>query len=150
MQDDLDLWCNIVRECSEELLGQPEHDGSSGQQLDYECWPFYRAMQRARHTGQLRAYVLGVALHALGLNPAVMTAIVIDDMAFDDLFRDLVAVTAEGRAVTSLDTIQSVHGLPFTEATVQRFLDHEPLGGTSAACLALAWRHRERLCEGGE
>jgi len=40
MQADLDLWRNMVREYSEELLGQPEHDGSSGQQLDYECWPF--------------------------------------------------------------------------------------------------------------
>lgn len=28
MQDDLDLWRNIVREYSEELLGEPEHDGS--------------------------------------------------------------------------------------------------------------------------
>jgi Helix-turn-helix domain len=54
MQDDLDLWRNIVREYSEELLGEPEHDGSSGRPLDYECWPFYRAMRRARESGQLR------------------------------------------------------------------------------------------------
>lgn len=53
MQDDLDLWRNIVREYSEELLGEPEHDGSRGQPLDYECWPFYRAMQRAREAGHL-------------------------------------------------------------------------------------------------
>jgi hypothetical protein len=79
MLDDLDLWRNIVREYSEELLGQPEHDGSSGQPVDYECWPFYRAMHRARESGRLRAYVLGVVLHALGLNPAIMTAVVIDD-----------------------------------------------------------------------
>ena len=26
---------------------------------------------------------------------------------------------------------------------MRRFLDREPLGGTSAACLALAWRYRE-------
>ncbi|MGQ0776599.1 MAG: helix-turn-helix domain-containing protein, partial [Pseudonocardiales bacterium] len=145
MQDDLDLWCNIVREYSEELLGQPEHDGSSGQPLDYECWPFYRAMQRARESGHLRAYALGVVLHALGLNPAVMTAVVIDDVVFDELFRDLVTVNTEGQVVNSLDNTHSVLGLPFTEATVQRFLDHEPLGGTSAACLALAWQHRESL-----
>ena len=149
MQDDLDLWRNIVREYSEELLGQPEHDGSSGQPLDYECWPFYHAMQRAREAGQLRPYVLGVVLHALGLNPAIITAVVIDDVVFDDLFRELVTVTAEGQVVTSLDHNQSLHGLPFTEATVRRFLEHEPLGGTSAACLALAWRHRGRLCLDG-
>lgn len=147
LQDDLDLWRNMVREYSEELLGEPEHDGSSGQPLDYECWPFYRAMQRARAAGQLRAHVLGVVLHALGLNPAIMTAVVIDDVVLDDLFREQVTVNAEGRVVTSLDGDQSVYGLPFTEATVRRFLDREPLGGTSAACLALAWRYRENLVQ---
>ncbi|MGI9064337.1 MAG: helix-turn-helix domain-containing protein [Pseudonocardiaceae bacterium] len=145
MTADLDLWRNIVREYSEELLGQPEHDGSSGQPLDYECWPFYRAMQHARESGLIRAYVLGVVLHALGLNPAIMTTVIIDDVVFDDLFRDRVTVTAEGQVVASLDDDQSVYGLSFTEATVQRFLDHEPLGGTSTACLALAWRYRESL-----
>lgn len=117
---DLDLWCNIVREYSEELLGQPEHDGSSGQPLDYDCWPFYRATRRARELGQLRAYVLGVVLHALGLNAAILTAVVIDDVVFDDIFRDLVNANA----------------------------DYEPLGGTSAACLALALRHRTCLLSG--
>jgi len=145
MLDDLDLWRNIVREYSEELLGEPEHDGSSGQPLDYECWPFYRAMQRARESGQLRAYVLGVVLHALGLNPAIMTTVVIDDVVFDDLFRERPTVNAEGHVVTCLGNEQSVHGLPFAEATVRQFLDREPLGGTSAACLALAWRYRESL-----
>ncbi|MGH3974992.1 MAG: helix-turn-helix domain-containing protein [Pseudonocardiaceae bacterium] len=145
MQDDLDLWRNIVREYSEELLGEPEHDGSSGQPLDYECWPFYRAMQRARESGQLRAYALGVVVHALSLNVAIMTAVVIDDVVFDDLFRELVTVNAEGQVVTSFSDDQSVYGLPFTEATIQQLLVREPLGGTSAACLALAWRYRESL-----
>jgi len=142
---DLDLWRNIVREYSEELLGQPEHDGSSGRPLDYECWPFYRAMLRARESGQVRAYMLGVVLHALSLNPAIITAVVIDDVVFDDLFRDLVTVNAEGQVITSLDNNQSVRGLSFTEMTVQWFLHNEPLGGMSAACMALAWRHRESL-----
>jgi transcriptional regulator with XRE-family HTH domain len=147
MLTDLDLWRNVVREYSEELLGQPEHDGSSGRPLDYECWPFYHAMQRARESGQLRGYVLGIVLHALSLNPSIVTAVIIDDTAFDDLFRDLVVVNAEGRIVTSLDNNQTVHGLPFTEEIVQQFLDREPLGGTSAACLALAWRFRENLVQ---
>lgn len=145
MPADLDIWRNMVREYSEELLGQPEHDGSSGQALDYECWPFYRAMRRARESGQVRAYVLGVVLHALSLNPAIVTAVVIDDVVFDDLFRDLVTVNAEGQVISSLDNHQSMRGLPFTETTVKRFLNNEPLGGMSAACLALAWRHRQSL-----
>ncbi|MCA1703030.1 MAG: XRE family transcriptional regulator, partial [Actinobacteria bacterium] len=142
---DLDLWRNIVREYSEELLDQPEHDGSSGKPLDYECWPFYRAMQRARESGQVRACVLGVVLNALGLTPAVITAVVIDDVVFDDLFRDLVTVNAEGQVITSLDNSQSAQGLPFTETTVQRLLNSEPFSPSSAAGLALAWRHRQSL-----
>lgn len=144
---DLDLWRNIVREYSEELLGQPEHDGSSGRPLDYECWPFYRAMQRARESGQVRAYALGVVLNALGLTPTITTAVVIDDVVFDDLFRDLVTVNAEGQVIASLDNHQSARGLPFTEKTVQRFLNNEPFSPSSAACLALAWRHRQSLMD---
>ncbi|MGH3924544.1 MAG: helix-turn-helix domain-containing protein, partial [Pseudonocardiaceae bacterium] len=145
MLTDLDLWRNMVREYSEELLGQPEHDGSSGKPLDYECWPFYRAMQRARRSGQVRAYVLGVVLNALGLTPAIVTTVVIDDVVFDDLFRDLVTVNAEGQVVASLDSNQCARGLPFTETTVHRFLNNEPFSPSSAACLALAWRHRQDL-----
>ena len=104
-------------------------------------------MQRAREAGHLRAYVLGVVLHALSLNVAIMTTVVVDDVVFDDLFRELVTVNAEGRVVTSLGDDQPVHGLPFTEATVRQFLDREPLGGTSAACLALAWRYRGGLVQ---
>jgi hypothetical protein len=145
METDLDLWRNMVREYSEELLGQPEHDGSSGQALDYECWPFYRDMQRAREAGHLRAYVLGVVLHALSLNAAVLTAVVIDEVVFDDLFRDLVSANAEGSVISSLDHGSLVRGVPFEPEIVKRLLNEAPLGGTSAACLTMAWKHRLRL-----
>jgi hypothetical protein len=143
--DDPGLWRNIVRGYSEDLLGEPDHDGSSGQPVDHKCWPLYRTMQRTRESGQPQAYVLGVVLPALGLNPAIMTAVIIDDVVFDDLFREWVTVNAEGHVITSLNNDQSVYGLPLTETTVRQFLDREPRGGTSAACWALAWRYRESL-----
>ena len=59
-------------------------------------------------------------------------------MVFDRLFRDLVSTNSEGRVVASLDCAPTLHGLPLTEDTVTRFIYHEPLGATSAACLALA------------
>jgi hypothetical protein len=92
---DLDLWRNMVREFSEELLGTPEHDGSRGDPLDYDCWPFYCQMQQARDHGRVRAYALGVVLDALSLNAGIATAVVIDDVVFDGLFRDLVTTNAE-------------------------------------------------------
>jgi hypothetical protein len=79
---DLNIWRNIVREYSEELLGQPEHDGSTGRPVDYNHWPFFRAMQKARERGELRVYVLGIALHALSLNATIVTVVVIDSPVF--------------------------------------------------------------------
>jgi len=142
---DLDIWRNMVREYSEEMLGQPEHDGSSGVAIDYEVWPFYRDMTEARRTGELHAYALGVILDALSLNAAIATAVVIDDTTFDRLFRDLVSTNPEGEVVLSLDNTKSIRGLPFDEETVTRLITQEPLGQTSAACLSLAWRHRQRI-----
>ena len=48
--NDFDLWRNIVREYSEELLGEPEHDGTRTQPIDYEGWNHVHAFQgRTRH-----------------------------------------------------------------------------------------------------
>ncbi|MFG1628992.1 hypothetical protein [Kribbella sp. NPDC049227] len=142
---DLDIWRNMVREYAEEMLGQPEHDGSSGVPVDYEIWPFYRDMTAARAAGTVRPYALGVILDALSLNSSIATATVIDDTVFDDLFRDLVATNPEGEVVFTLDNNESIRGLPFDEETVKRLTTREPLGQTSAACLTLAWRHRAHL-----
>ena len=49
-QNDFDLWRNIVREYSEELLGMPEHDGSRSRPIDYPGWDHVHAFQgRTRH-----------------------------------------------------------------------------------------------------
>ncbi|MFF0266259.1 hypothetical protein [Kribbella sp. NPDC004536] len=144
---DLDLWRNLVREFSEELLGHPEHDGSSGVPVDYEVWPFFRDMSAARAAGTIRAYVLGVVLDALSLNASIATVAVIEASTFDKLFRDLVSRNPEGEVVRSLDGNKSIHGLPFDETTVDRLLTRERLGQTSAACLTLAWRHRHQLLD---
>ena len=129
---DLDLWRNIAREYSEEMLGRPEHDGSSGRPVDYDTWPFFRDLNAAAP----RTFVLGVVMDALSLNAVIATAAVFEGRAFDRLFHDLVARNAEGDVV---------EGLPFDGVTITRFVEREPLGQTSAATVALAWRHRADL-----
>ncbi|MGH4010745.1 MAG: hypothetical protein ACRDTH_21735 [Pseudonocardiaceae bacterium] len=140
---DLNIWRNIVREYSEEFLGQPEHDGSSGRPVDYEHWPFFRAMQKARERGELRVYVLGVVLHALSLNATIVTVAVIDSAVFDFLFREAAHVNAEGEVVVRWGSDQKGHSLSFDETTVNRFLHTEQLvSSTALTGLSLAWRHR--------
>ncbi|MBP2417506.1 helix-turn-helix domain-containing protein [Microlunatus capsulatus] len=142
---DLDLWRNMVREYSEEMLGQPEHDGSSGRPIDYDTWRFYRDMSAARTSGELRVYALGIVLDALSLNSSIATVAVVESRAFDRLFRDLVDTNAEGTLIKSLPSNRTVSGLPFDPHTVHQLTSSEPLGQTSAACLALAWQHRAVL-----
>ncbi|MET9310935.1 hypothetical protein ABZX12_03840 [Kribbella sp. NPDC003505] len=142
---DLDIWRNMIREYAEEMLGQPEHDGSSGIPVDYDVWPFYRDMTTAREAGAVRPFALGVILDALSLNASIATATIIDDTIFDDLFSDLVTTNPEGEVVFSLSDSKSIRGLPFDEETVKRLTTREPLGQTSATCLTLAWRHRMHL-----
>ncbi|MFI6827577.1 hypothetical protein ACIBG5_10790 [Kribbella sp. NPDC050241] len=145
IEADLDIWRNMVREYAEEMLGQPEHDGSGGVPVDYDIWPFYRDMTIAREAGTVRPFALGIILDALSLNSSIATTTVIDDTVFDDLFRELVASNPEGEVILSLDNNKSIRGLPFDEPTVKRLTTREPLGQTSAACLTLAWRHRDQL-----
>ncbi|MGA5817993.1 XRE family transcriptional regulator [Kitasatospora sp. NPDC094028] len=142
---DFDLWRNIVRELNEELLGAPEYDGSSSRPLDYERWPLYRALHRARSTGHLRAYCFGVGCDALTLAATIPSAVVIADSVFDELFGEVVRTNAEGVTVTRWNGQDTTAGIPFTEQNITRFLTSEPMAPPGAACLALAWKHRDLL-----
>ncbi|HEU0086858.1 MAG TPA: XRE family transcriptional regulator [Pseudonocardiaceae bacterium] len=145
---DLSIWRNIVREYSEELLRQPEHDGSTGRPLAYQRWPFFRAMQKARERGELRVYVLGVTLNALSLNAAVVTVAVIDSVIFDALFHELTHSNAEGEVMVHLGNDKQELGLTFDETTVNHLLHRERLASPNVqAALSLAWQHRATLLE---
>src|SRR5262249_36270469 len=57
---DFDLFRNIEREISEELLGNPEHDGH-GRPIDYTAETF-ATLDAARDAGRLRAWYVGAGL----------------------------------------------------------------------------------------
>ena len=142
---DFDLWRNIVRELNEELLGAPEFDGSSSQQLNYERWPLFRSLQRGRETGRIKVYCFGVACDALTLAATIPSVLVIDDEVFDELFGDIAPQNAEGITVTGLDGQPAATGIPFSQQNITQFLKNEPMAPPGAACLALAWKHRGLL-----
>jgi hypothetical protein len=143
--NDFDIWRNIVREFSEELLGEPEHDGSRSTPIDYDGWPFYRALGQARSEGKLKAACVGAGLDALTLAATILTVVIIGDDVFDEVFRDAVQVNAEGITVFDEQGHDGGHGIAFTEQNVTRLLEREPMASPGAACLALAWRHRIAL-----
>jgi hypothetical protein len=122
---DGDLWLKIVREYSEELLGQPPSPSFSAH------------MTAAHESGKLRTYILGIVFDALTLNAVIATGVVFEPDLYDDLFRDLVPRNGEG---------DTVPGLRFDDATISRLTTGISLGQTSAECLRLAWHHRQTLC----
>ncbi len=145
LANDFDIWRNIVREFSEELLGAPEHDGSRSAPIDYDGWPLYRDLSRARAGGRASAFCLGAGLDALTLAATILTVVVIDADVFDDLFGQAVQVNAEGITLFGEDGSAAGNGIDFSERNVTRLLEREPMAAPGQACLALAWRHRMAL-----
>ncbi|MGP3950980.1 helix-turn-helix domain-containing protein [Streptomyces sp. 7N604] len=143
--EDFDLWRNIVRELNEELLGAPEFDGSRSRPLAYEKWPLFRALEGARREGRLKVFCFGIGIDALTLAATIPSALVIDDEVFDQLFGEIAESNAEGVTVTHWDGQDTSEGIPFTHQNITRFISNEPMAPPGAACLALAWKHREIL-----
>lgn len=141
---DFDLWRNVVREYSEELLGIPEHDGTRTRPIDYEAWPLYRLLTEARQKGAACVSALGIGLDALTLAATVLTVVVLDDEVFSQAFGDAVRINDEGEIVAAAGGVPT-DGVPFTKEGVQRLLSNDSMASPGAACLALAWQHRSDL-----
>jgi hypothetical protein len=145
LRNDFDIWRNIVREFSEELLGTPEHDGTRSAPIDYDGWPLYRDLNRARAEGKASAACLGAGVDALTLAATILTVVIIDADVFDELFADTIQVNAEGLTLFGENSDSTGHGIEFSERNVTRLLKDEPMAAPGAACLALAWRNRIAL-----
>ena len=140
---DFDLWRCAVREYSEELLGTPETYGDGTGAFDYDAWPLYRALTKARDAGSLRSCLLGIGVDPLSLAADILAVTIIDADVFDDVFDGLVDSNTEGQ-VLGHDT----QGFAFTRGNIERFATREPMQAAGAALLTLAWEHREQLGSG--
>jgi hypothetical protein len=132
---DFTLWRNIMREYSEELLGNPEHDGD-GQPVDYHREPF-STFDSAYQDGRFRVHCLGIALDALSLFGEILTVAVVEADLFDTLARDFVDLNDEGQVLNVL--------APFTKDGLDRILGSGQLAPAGAGCVTLAWQHRQHL-----
>ncbi|HCT80119.1 MAG TPA: transcriptional regulator [Micromonosporaceae bacterium] len=139
---DFDLWRNIMREYSEEFLGNPEHDGD-GAGADYDAEPL-RSLDLARRSGGVRIYCFGLGIGALDLWGGLETVAVFDAEVFDELFANLVRVNDEG-TILRVGTIQPTAHIPFTSEVVKELLATERLAPETAMSLQSAWRHRDQL-----
>lgn len=135
---DLNIWHNMMREFSEEFLGNPEHDGS-GDPIDYERQEPFRSLNVARDSGRIRTLCLGAGIDALNMVGDIFTVAVFDADVFDEIFRDLVEVNEEGSVESSGSHREH---FTFDESTIRDLLRNHPMAPSGAACLMLAWKHR--------
>jgi hypothetical protein len=132
--EDFDLWRNIMREYSEEYLGNPEHDGD-GPPIDYENDEPFKSLDLALSAGRLRVLCLGLGIDALNYVGDVFTIVVFDSDVFDQVFGRMVEENDEGSVDRQVFT--------FDDHTIKQLLQTEPLAPSGAACLHLAWQHRD-------
>jgi hypothetical protein len=123
-----------MREYSEEFLGNPEHDGD-GPPIGYEAEEPFRTLDAARQAGRIRVFALGVGVDALNYVGDVLTVAVFDADIFDGIFGEMVNENEEGE----VDTEEFV----FDGPTIRRLLASGKMAPSGAACLHLAWEHRD-------
>jgi transcriptional regulator with XRE-family HTH domain len=139
---DFDLWRNIQREYSEEFLGNAEH-GGEGEPANYAVEPLV-SLDRARESGGVRVYCLGVALDALTLWGEILTVAVFDGAVYDRLFADMVSANNEGTIVKT-GQAKPTSALPFTRHVIDELSSGGRLAPAAAGCLHLAWEHRRMI-----
>jgi hypothetical protein len=145
MAGDFDLWHNILREMSEELLGNPEHDGSSAAPINYDGQEPFRTLNEGVQDGTVQRWCLGVGLDPLAPAGEILTVVTIDADVFDEAFGGMVATNAEGDVVPSEP---GVVGTPWTLSAIQRVMRDEPLACAAAACIGLTWKHKSLILGG--
>lgn len=138
---DFNLWHNMMREYSEEFLGNPEHDGD-GDPIDYENQEPFRSLNAARREGRIKVHYLGTGLDALNFVGDALTVAVFDAETFDDIFRDMVETNEEGTIARDGKTLE--HHV-FDNATIECLLATEAIAPSGAACLTLACQYRAAL-----
>lgn len=137
--NDFSLWRNIMREFSEEFLGNPEHDGNGPLPIGYDTDEPFRSFELFRESGRFRLWHYGLAIEPLELGAVQLTVAVIDEAAFDELFANLVHTNDEGKIVGG----QGRTGLPFTGESIERL--NPRMSASGLTLLRVAWRDRTRL-----
>jgi len=142
--NDFDLWRNMMREFAEEFLGDPEADGDSGEPIDYFDTEPYRTLNQARWERSVRTWCFGLGLDPLTLAGEILAVVVFDADVYDQVFAGMVGRNSEG-TLTGTDPDRPEAGIAFTSDNVSRLLADERLAPAAAACLHLAWHHRNLL-----
>lgn len=149
-KEDLDLWKNIMREYSEELLGN-EVNPAANTTPDYDAGLF-QELTSAREKKKLKVWYLGYGISPLNYKPDLLTVCVFKGDTFDEIFpKEKVGKQSgvgldrhtEGNLVTRFSGDAYEIFQPFSEDIVDRYGQIGSINLSALHCLRLAYKHRD-------
>ncbi len=124
--NDFSLWRCVVRELAEELRGEAEDYHTGCGPIDYDAWPFAARLSQALHTGQAKAFCVGIGVDPLTFATDILTVVAIDSPLYDELFSHVADANVEG------SIIPRCAGHSQDRATVRRSRAHPGCGRRAA------------------
>ncbi|MFJ1759120.1 hypothetical protein ACIOD2_02315 [Amycolatopsis sp. NPDC088138] len=140
-KSDRSIWKTMVREYAEEFLDVEEAYGRSGRPIDYEGDYPFSAITRARESGKLKVYFLGMGLDALTLKPEILLVSLVEATAFDAIFAEMVPDGKEGTILVG----PRKEGILFNKKNVDHYAKGLNTRSAGRSCLMLTWQHRKYL-----
>ena len=137
VDEDFDLWKNIMREYAEELLLMDEYDGNSTVPFNYHTEPFI-SMENERAKKNIRSFYLGTGLDPITFQGEILTAVVFKEGTFNNIFPNVVTKNFEGEIIADRDR----WGRQFTQEEYNSYREANILAA-GEAILNIAWRNRQ-------
>ena len=145
INNDLDIWKNIMREYTEEFLGKKEAARIAPYEINY-CQDEYKTLNEALADGRVRAFYLGTTIQPMSLRAEILTVCVFDPVFFDSFFAHIKTTGEEGTIITGRRG--STEGQRFDKDAVDGIIRQSSQSGvvpSAVACLELAWYHATSL-----
>jgi len=133
VDEDFDLWKNIMREYAEEIGLMKEFDGNSAVPFNYDIEPII-SLQTERDKNNIRPFYLGTGLDPITFQGEILTAVVFKEETFNKIFPNVLTENHEGMIITD----KSRWGRQFTQKEYESYRENNTIAA-GETILNIAW-----------
>lgn len=137
VDEDFNLWKNIMREYAEEISLIKEYDGNETVPFNYNVEPIV-SLQDEIAKNNIRPFYLGTGLDPITFQGEILTAVVFKEETFNNIFPNIVTENFEGKIITDRDR----WGRQFTQEEYASYRGANTFAA-GEAILNIVWRNRQ-------